>query len=123
MNIYDALRTIDGRNDLPDRTPEEISKAALDKSDALCIESLDIMLDFLGNIARNIDLTLGTFGGIYIAGGICLQLGEGFYKSGFRNNFEGDGRYVDYLKEVPTFLILHEFIALVGLANMLASKL
>lgn len=123
VNIYDALRTLDGRNDLPDRTAEEISKAALDKADPLCIESLDIMLDFLGNIARNIALTLGTFGGIYIAGGICLQLGEGFFTSGFRSNFEGDGRYVDYLKKIPTFLILHPFIALVGLSNTLSRNL
>jgi glucokinase len=123
VNIYDALRVLDERDDLPDRTAEEISRAALDKSDSLCIESLDIMLDFLGNVARNIALTLGTFGGIYIAGGICLQLGEGFFTSGFRSNFEGDGRYVDYLKKIPTFLILHPFIALVGLSNILSRNL
>lgn len=123
VNIYDALRTLDGRNDLPEMTAEQISKAALDKSEPLCIESLDIMLDFLGNIARNIALTLGTFGGIYIAGGICLQLGDGFFTSGFRENFEGDGRYVDYLKKIPTFLILHPFIALVGLSNILSQNL
>ncbi|MDB5490395.1 MAG: glk [Micavibrio sp.] len=123
VNIYDALRILDSRGDLPDRSAEEISKAALDESDALCIESLDIMLDFMGNVARNIALTLGTFGGIYIAGGICLQLGEAFFTSGFRENFEGDGRYVDYLKKIPTFLILHPFIALVGLSNTLSRNL
>lgn len=122
VNIYEALRTLDGLSDLPDRTPEEISAAALNKSCPLCIESMDIMLDFLGNIARNIALTLGSFGGVYIAGGICLQLGEAFYTSGFRNHFEGDGRYVDYLKKVPTFLILHPFVALVGLANQIKEQ-
>lgn len=124
VNVYNALRILDGREgDFPELTPEEISARALDKSCPLCIESLDIMLDFLGNISRNIALTLATFGGIYIAGGICLQLGEDFYTSGFRENFEGEGRYVDYLRKIPTYLILHPYVALVGLANDISRSL
>lgn len=123
VNVYEALRTLEGREDLPDRTPAEISAAALDKSCPLCIETLDIMLDFLGNISGNLALSLGALGGIYLAGGVCSQLGESFYTSGFRENFEAKGRYVEYLKKIPTFLILHPFVAFVGLANDLAKNL
>lgn len=114
-NIYNALRLIDGRSDLPDREPEEISCAALDGSCPLCREALDMMLAFLGRIAGDLALTLGAFGGIYIAGGIVGKLGDYFFRSGFREEFQAKGRYVDYLKAIPTFVIQHPFPAFVGL--------
>jgi glucokinase len=75
-----------------------------------------MMLGFLGVVAGNLALTLGAFGGIYLAGGICLQLGETFFESGFRREFEAKGRFDAYLKDVPTILILHPYVALLGLA-------
>jgi glucokinase len=75
-----------------------------------------MMFGFLGNVAGNLALTLGSFGGIYLAGGICLQLGEAFFQSRFREVFEAKGRFNDYLKNVPAFLILHPYVALVGLS-------
>ncbi len=116
VNIYNALRSLEGRDDLPDRTPEEISAAGLSQACPVCAESIDMMFGFLGNVAGNLALTLGSFGGIYLAGGICLQLGEAFFQSRFREVFEAKGRFNDYLKDVPTFLILHPYVALVGLS-------
>ena len=116
VNIYNALRSLEGRDDLPDRTPEEISAAAVSKTCPLCVEALDMMIAFLGVVAGNLALTLGAFGGIYIAGGICLQLGEAFFQSRFRAEFEAKGRFDAYLQNVPTILILHPYVALLGLA-------
>ena len=115
VNIYNALRILDGRNDLPDRTPEDISQCALDKSCSVCVESLNMMIAFLGSIAGNLALTLGAFGGVYIAGGICAQLGEAFFQSRFREEFESKGRFQSYLEPIPTWLITHPMIAFVGL--------
>lgn len=116
VNLYNALRELEGRDDLPDRTPEEISAAGLSKTCPICVESVDMMIGFLGNVAGNLALTLGVFGGIYLAGGICLQLGEAFFQSRFREEFEAKGRFDTYLKDVPTILILHPYVALVGLS-------
>lgn len=116
VNIYMALCSLEGRDDLPELSPEEISAAALTKSCPICVEALEMMLGFLGVIAGNLALTLGAFGGIYLAGGICLQLGEAFFESGFRREFEAKGRFDAYLKDVPTVLILHPYVALLGLA-------
>lgn len=115
VNIYNALRIIDHRNDLPDRSPEDISAAALNGSCALCAEALNMMIAFLGSIAGNLALTLGAAGGVYIAGGICAQLGEAFFQSDFRDQFESKGRFQSYLAPIPTYLITHPFIAFIGL--------
>ena len=123
VNIYQALCILDGRTDLPERSPEEISAAAMNRSCPVCVEALGMMLDFLGNIAGNLALTLGAFGGIYLAGGICAQLGEFFFTSRFREAFESKGRFNDYLGKVPTYLITHPFPAFVGLqAELLKSQ-
>lgn len=116
VNIYEALKILEQRPDLLERTAEEISAAAIAKTCPICIEALDMMMAFLGNVAGNLALSLNAFGGIYLAGGICIQLGETFMNSRFRDVFEAKGRYSDYLKSIPTYLILHPFVALVGLS-------
>ncbi len=115
INIYNAIRILDGHEDLPDRTAEQISEAALNKTCPVCEESLDKMMAFLGSISGDLAMTLGAFGGIYIAGGIPAKLGEYFFQSRFRTEFEAKGRFGEYLKPIPTFLITHPFIAFVGL--------
>ena len=115
VNVYNALRQLDGRHDLPDRTPEEIGAAAIDGSCALCAEAKQLMTSFLGRVAGNLALTLGAQGGIYIAGGIIGRWGKHFDEHLFRSEFESKGRFHDYMANIPTFLIRHEFPAFVGL--------
>ena len=117
VNLYDAIRRLDGHDDLPARTAEQISDAAIKQSCKVCEEALDKMMGFLGNVAGNLAVTLGAKGGIYIAGGIPAKLGEYFFNSRFRADFEAKGRYETYLKPIPTYLITHPNIALVGLQH------
>ena len=121
VNVYNALRILDGRTDLPDRTPEEIGAAAVDGSCSLCAEVKDLMTCFLARIAGNLALTLGTSGGIYIAGGIVGRWGKHFDEAMFREEFESKGRFREYMEAVPTLLIRHEFPAFVGLHADLVS--
>lgn len=123
VNLYNAIRTLEGRDDLPERTPEEISAEAVKGSCPICKEALDMMIAFLGNVAGNLALTLGAFGGIYLAGGICLQLGEAFFKMPFREEFEAKGRFGEYLKPIPTTLILHPYVALIGLTAEIGQRI
>jgi len=116
-NLYNAIRILDGHDTLPDRTAAQISEAALDKSCNVCTEALDKMMGFLGAVAGNLAVTLGASGGIYIAGGIPAKLGEYFFNSRFRDEFESKGRYKAYLGPIPTYLITHPNIAFVGLQS------
>ena len=56
-------------------------------------------------MAGDLALTLGARGGVYIGGGIVPQLGERIERSAFRRRFEAKGRFEDYLRKVPTWVI------------------
>jgi glucokinase len=72
---------------------------------------------FLGNIAGNVALTVGAQGGVFIAGGIVAKLGQFFFESDFRTQFESKGRHTDYLRPIGTALLTTPFPALEGLAR------
>ena len=101
----------------------EITRRALDGSDALCRETLDAFCAILGTAASNLAVTLGAFGGIYIGGGIVPRLGEYFDRSPFRARFEDKGRFSDYVKVIPTFVITAEQATFVGASAILAQQL
>lgn len=122
VNIYNAIRILDGRDDLPELDGKQIAEKAISKTCPVCEESLDKMMGFLGSIAGNLALTLGAFGGIYIAGGIPAKLGDYFFTSRFRTEFESKGRFNEYMGKIPTYLITHPFIAFVGLQNHIISE-
>ncbi len=97
-------------------TAELIVERGLDRSDAICSETLDTFCALLGNFAGNVALILGARGGVYIGGGIVPRLGERFFNSRFRECFEAKGRLDNYLKQIPTALITDTLAALTGAA-------
>ena len=117
MNLYDALCAIEGKNPDP-LSPAEVTDRAMQGSDATCVETFNVFCSMLGTVAGNLALTLGATGGIYVAGGILLRFKEAFAASPFRQRFEDKGRFRDYLRRIPTYLILEESPALLGLANL-----
>lgn len=121
-NLYNAIIMVDKRDDLPERTPEEISKAALDKSCPVCVEALDLMMGVLGTAAGNLALTIGAHGGIYIAGGIPAKLGDYFFNSRFREEFARKGRFESYLAAIPTYVITNPYTAFIGLQADLVTR-
>ncbi|MBI1214963.1 MAG: glucokinase [Alphaproteobacteria bacterium] len=116
-NLYHAVCGVDGLS-LPERTPAEVTRAALEKSCKTCEEVLDLFCHFLGVAAGNLALSYGAAGGIYIAGGIVPQLGDYFKTSRFRESFLAKGRFGDYLNNIPTYVITHPYPGLEGLKNI-----
>ena len=101
----------------------EITRRALEDKDALCRETLDAFCAILGTAAANLAVTQGAFGGIYIGGGIVPRLGEFFDQSGFRARFEDKGRFSDYMKGIPTFVITAEDATFMGASSILSAQL
>jgi glucokinase len=101
----------------------EITRRGLDGSDAVCAETLAAFCAMLGTAAANLAVTLGAMGGIYIGGGIVPRLGEYFDRSPFRARFEDKGRFSDYVKAIPTFVITAEHATFVGASAILAAQL
>jgi len=120
--MYRALAEHAGR--VPENlAAPEITRRALDGSDAVCIETLEVFCAMLGTAAANLAVTLGAFGGIYIGGGIVPRLGEYFDRSPFRARFEDKGRFRRYVAAIPTFLITAEQSTFVGASAILDSQL
>lgn len=118
VNLYNALCSLSGA--VPrSLTPSDVTDAALGDSDALCAQAVQRFTAFLGNVAGNLALTLGARGGVYVGGGIVPRLGERFDSVLFRQHFEAKGRFADYLKPVPTHVIMAAAPALVGASNAL----
>lgn len=120
-NLYQALAAIEGRS-AEALSPPEIVTRGSDGSCALCSRVLDVFCGMLGTIAGNLAVTLGARGGVYIGGGILPRFPERFAASAFRARFEHRGRFADYLRPIPCYLINAGDAALRGASAALASR-
>jgi glucokinase len=120
--VHHALAERDGAPE-PRLAAPEITRRGLDGADALCAEALEAFCAMLGTAAANLAVTLGAFGGIYVGGGIVPRLGRYFDRSPFRARFEDKGRFSDYLRAIPTYVVTAEHATLVGASAILAEQL
>ena len=70
---------------------------------------------FLGSVAGNLTLTFCARGGVYIAGGIVPRFADRLAGTAFRRQFESKGRYISYLKNIPTNIVVAPDTSLTGL--------
>lgn len=111
VNLYEALG---GAGRL-----SAVEITARRESDPKAGEAFARFCAILGTAAGNIALTLGARGGVYIAGGILPSLREAFATSAFRARFEAKGRFADYMRAIPTRLIVQDRAGLIGAAASL----
>ncbi|MBX9711922.1 MAG: glucokinase [Xanthobacteraceae bacterium] len=116
VNLYQAVCMLDGRPAQP-MTPADVTAHAVAATDVSCVKAFAHFCALLGTVAGDLALTVGATGGVYIAGGILLRFRQAFAASAFRQRFEAKGRFADYLRRIPTHLILEESPALFGLAK------
>ncbi|WP_338847440.1 glucokinase [Massilia sp. W12] len=119
--MYLALAHMQGRQEAP-LSAEQVSARAL-QGDSLCQDVVQTFCAMLGTVAGNVALTLGALGGIYIGGGIVPHFGRLFDDSLFRQRFEDKGRFTDYMRQIPTFLITGDNPGFIGVSAVLAEKL
>lgn len=103
--LYLSLCQVRGVTPLAPPEAAEIARRALAGQDSLCQGALDLFFEWLGSVAGDLALTLGARGGVYIGGGIVPRLVDAFMASGFRRRFEDKGRFADYLRDVPVWVI------------------
>jgi glucokinase len=102
-------------------TAPQILDQGLAGSDALARRTLEHFCALLGSFCGSVALVYGARGGLYIGGGIVPRLGDFFFASRFRAQFEAKGRFRDYLAAVPTAVITDTLVALQGTAAALAA--
>ena len=120
--MYRALAERAGQPSAELQAPD-ITQRALDGSDPLCAETLEVFCALLGTAAANLAVTLGALGGIYIGGGIVPRLGAAFDASPFRSRFEDKGRFSAYLAAIPTYVITAEHATFIGASAILDAQL
>ena len=117
-NLYRAICELNG-TEADNLVAAQVTERALTAQDVACEEALDRMCRLLGNAAANLAVTMGARGGIYIGGGVIGRLGDYFAQSGFRDAFEAKGRFENYMKRIPTYVIRADQPALIGCAMAL----
>lgn len=111
--LYRAIVKSDGR--LPENLqPKDVAARALEGGCIDCRRTLSLFCVMMGRFGGNLALTLGTFGGVFIAGGIVPRFLEFFKASGFRGGFEDKGRFKAYVQDIPVYLIVHDNPGLLG---------
>lgn len=116
-NLHEALAALDNVI-LPRRRAAEITRAGIEGTCSTSRAAIDMFCAMLGTVAGNLALTLGAKGGIFVAGGILRHMPEYFARSPFRARFEDKGRLRKYLEPIPTYLVLDEDAAFIGLRNL-----
>ena len=69
LRLYRGLAAVRGEACVAD-TAEEVSRLALAREDALCATALDTFCALLGSVCGDFVLATGSYGGLYLAGGI-----------------------------------------------------
>jgi glucokinase len=120
--IYQAFLSIDNhpKNIL---TAEQISAKAIDGSCPMCEKALNQFCNTLGSFAGNLALTLGCFGGVYIAGGIVPRFIRFLQNSDFRQRFDAKGRLSSFINNIPTYVITEAQPGLIGASAYIRQQL
>lgn len=123
VRIYDFLRSDEPSQYPQDRmdrskqvTPADVTMAALDKSDPVAVESLDVFLSIVGAEAGHMALRSLASGGVYICGGIFPKVMERVSAGGVLEAFLWRAsRFHDkVLKDIPLYVVTEEKIGLLG---------
>lgn len=120
--LYLALADYHGRNVVP-LSAAKIGQRALSGIDTLAVETVNQFFASLGSFAGNLALTLNTYGGVYIAGGVVPKLMGLMATSNFRARFEHKGRFCKVCEAIPCFVITAEHAGLRGVGQYLKQTL
>ena len=91
-----------------------ISKAALEGTCTVCMETIELFNRYLAIEAVNLTLKLKATGGLYLAGGIAPKLLPLLNAATWQDVFEKSGRMRHLLKEVSVYVVLNEKAPLLG---------
>jgi len=124
-NIYTFLRET-GRYPEPpwlqtalaevsDQTPVIVKAAVASEAD-ICVATLQLFLEILGDQAGNLALTVLATGGVYLGGGIPPRILPQLQHGPFMDFFRDKGRFSDMMGRIPVHVIVTHKAALYGTA-------
>ncbi len=93
-----------------------IGNAALQGSDRLCEQTMQLFIEAYGAEAGNLALKLLPYGGLYVAGGIAPKILSLIQQGDFLFNFTHKGRMRPLLEEIPVHVVINQQVGLIGAA-------
>lgn len=124
-NIYTFLRET-GRHPEPDWLREQLAaagdmtpvivKAAVTGEAPICVATLELFMEILGDQSGNLALTVLASGGIYLGGGIPGRILPQLQKGSFMSFFRDKGRFTEMMGRIPVHIIYNPKAALYGTA-------
>ncbi|HXT13410.1 MAG TPA: glucokinase [Candidatus Angelobacter sp.] len=128
-HIYEFLRQRNGTEPAwlatelrSEEPPKVITRAALENKNDLCVQALDLFVDYYGAEAANLALKILSTGGIYIGGGIAPKIIAKLTDGRFMKAFIGAGRMKALLAAMPVRVIMNDKTALIGAARYAAMQ-
>jgi glucokinase len=115
QNLYRIQQEAAGRSVEMLSAAELTTRAMAGESD--CRNTLTLFCSVYGSVAGDIALAHGARGGVIIAGGIAQKIQTFLIESPFRQQFENKGRLSDYVRAIPTRLLIDPDAALRGAAR------
>jgi glucokinase len=130
QHIYEFLRDT-GRGEEPswlteafrfDDPPKVITHAGMHGKSELCVQAVDLFVEFYGAEAGNLALKMLALGGVYIGGGIAPKMIGKLTDGKFLKAFIGEGRLKTLLEAIPVRVIMNDKTALIGAARFAAMQ-
>jgi len=130
VNVYEFLRSKDSGNETAafasqlaqGEAAAIISKAALDATNRLAEQALDLWISVYGAEAGNLALKTMATGGIFLAGGISPKILPKLTGPLFMQAFLGKGRLRPLLEKMPVHVITNDKTGLLGATRCAAAK-
>ena len=92
LRLYRALGKIAGEKEQYSKAAD-VTKAALDNSDPVSRQTLELFCSYLGRFAGDMAMFTMAKGGVYLAGGIVPRILPLLREGSFRNAFEATVSY------------------------------
>ena len=102
--------------------PKVVTRAALENKSDLCVQAIDLFVDYYGAEAANLALKVLATGGVYIGGGIAPKIISKLNDGRFMKAFMGAGRMKSLLSAMPVRVIMNDKTALIGAARFAAMQ-
>ncbi|NTV95734.1 MAG: glucokinase [Thiobacillus sp.] len=115
-DLFAYCRAASGRPVKRERSPAEVTEAALAGSDPIAAWAMRLFCRILGQTAGDLALVAGARGGVHIAGGIPPRILPLLTDGQFLTGFRAKGRFSEWMTSVPVHVVTDPDIGLKGAA-------
>lgn len=117
INIYNAIAELNHQKTIS--TKNELYQRAKDK-EKTALSAYRLFFEFLGIFAGNMALVLKTTGGVYLTGAILQDpyMQQLLKNSACLSYFKQKGRFENYLRSIPLYLIINDNMPFLGLKHL-----